>query len=120
MAQEEEVQRRTSCLKTGAKQRSETHQRRGRGRGGREERSPRGEKSFGAGRGSELDQARKDTGRKAHAGKPSLSGERRSEGVRVQSGKEEEEEEAEREPDGRSSLRGSADTRAERRSMRAS
>lgn len=55
--------------------------------------------------------------------KPSLTeGKRRSEGVHVQSGKEEEEEEEkEREPDRRSSLRGLTDTRAERRrSVRAS
>lgn len=64
-----------------------------------------GEKSFGAGgRGSKLDAADKDTEGRKRGKKPSLTRER-SEGVRAQSGKEEEEKE-ERQPDRRSSLRG--------------
>lgn len=83
------------------------------------ERSLRGEKSFGAGRESELDKADKDAEGEKRAEKPSLTGERSDE-VREQSGKEEKKEE-EREPDGRSSLRGLTDTRAKRRrSVRAS
>lgn len=78
MAQEEEKRCNgsTSCLKTGAKQRSETHKKRGRGERTERERSLRGEKSFGAGRGSELDEARKDTEGGKHTEKPSQTGER--------------------------------------------
>ncbi len=108
---------RTSCLKTGAKQRSKTRETTREGGEKRRERSLRGEKSFAAGRGSELEEAHKDTEGGKRTEKPSLTGER-SEGVRAQSGKEEENEEEEREPDRRSSLWGLTDTRAERRRRR--
>ena len=69
------------------------------------ERGREGEKSFGEARGSKLDGADKDTEGGERTEKPSLTGER-SAGVRAQSGKEEEQEEDETEPDRRSSLRG--------------
>lgn len=77
----------------------------GRGERTERERGREGEKSFGEARGSKLDGADKDTEGGERTEKPSLTGER-SAGVRAQSGKEEEQEEDETEPDRRSSLRG--------------
>lgn len=79
VAQEEEKKSNggTSCLKSRAKHRSKNVRDIERGRGRKKERSQRGEKSFRPGRGSELEEADKDTERGKRAQKPSLTEEKR-------------------------------------------